>query len=312
MTHIDSGISAHHLCVCIPTHCRPEKLAFLLTDLLTQSRLPQQIVVVDNDGKGSAREVVLEFQAMASAIDVVYAIQPEKNISITRNRAIALAGDGWIAMVDDDERVPPHWLQSLLNAACEYSADGVLGPVDPVFPAGTANWLRRSGFFDSPHLASGTLVQLSTMRSGNVLLKTCQIKAMQLWFDPAFGLTGGEDGDFLSRMAQYGHRLVWSEEAAITEPVAPNRLALSWMIRRAWRGGQDYAIHFNNGRLGVVSNLHRAFFFSRALIQAIVAVVLAVVLLPTGAHQAVRWLVKSVGNLGKLSVLWGSRYREYA
>ena len=41
--------------VCIATYRRPERLAILLDDLRQQQRLPDQVVIVDNDQAGSAR-----------------------------------------------------------------------------------------------------------------------------------------------------------------------------------------------------------------------------------------------------------------
>ena len=39
---------------------------------------------------------------------------------------------------------------------------------------------------------------------------------------------------------------------------------------------------------------------------------LALLLLPAGRHRAATWLVKAATNIGKLTVLAGWRYNEYA
>jgi len=44
--------------VCIATYRRAERLALLLEDLRQQERLPDEVIVVDNDAVGSARSVV--------------------------------------------------------------------------------------------------------------------------------------------------------------------------------------------------------------------------------------------------------------
>jgi succinoglycan biosynthesis protein ExoM len=61
-----------------------------------------------------------------------------------------------------------------------------------------------------------------------------------------------------------------------------------------------------------MSELQRVNFFATALCQAVAASALAVVVLPLGRHHAARWLTTASANIGKLSVLWGWRYREYA
>ena len=132
-------------------------------------------------------------------------------------------------------------------------------------------------------------------------------------FDPAYGLTGGEDGDpAVPSRARRRARLVWCDEAVVHEPVEAARLSLRWLMRRALSGGQDFAKHSLEGRYGPISGLGRALFFLRALLQALLAGVLTVIFLPFGRHRAARWLTTLSANLGKLSVFFGWRYREYA
>src|SRR5262249_39782258 len=130
-------------------------------------------------------------------------------------------------------------------------------------------------------------------------------------FDPAYGLTGGEDGDLLSRLALNGARIVWCDEAIVQEPVEKSRLSLKWLLRRAMRGGQDFARHLLAGRYGS-QVAGRGRLFARALFQLLAAAVLAVLLLPAGRHHAAHWLTKASANWGKLSVFLGMHYREYA
>ena len=61
-----------------------------------------------------------------------------KNISLTRNRTVALASGDWLAFIDDDERAPAAWLEQLAETAERFGADGVLGPVEPVRAVGGA------------------------------------------------------------------------------------------------------------------------------------------------------------------------------
>ena len=131
-------------------------------------------------------------------------------------------------------------------------------------------------------------------------------------FDPSLGLTGGEDGDLLARLQQEGARIVWCDEAIVNEPVEPSRLSLQWLMARALRGGQDFARHAMVGRYGEMSLPQRVNFFMVAIAQALLAALLALVLWPLGRHHAARWLTAASANIGKLSVLWGWRYREYA
>jgi succinoglycan biosynthesis protein ExoM len=298
--------------VCIATYRRAERLAAVLDDLTRQTRLPDEVVVVDNDAAASARLVVEQRLCQSAPFPIRYAVQPVKNISLTRNKTVELAGGDWLAFIDDDERAPPPWLAQLVEAAARDVADGVLGPVDPIVPSSAPAWIRRGRFYDFPRMATGAVIPPNRLRFGNVLVKGSWLRGAEEPFDPALGLTGGEDGDLLSRLVQRGARLVWCDEAVVREPVEPSRLSLRWLLRRALSGGQDFARHSLAGRYGSMSTGKRVRFFLRALAQALAAAGLTLVVWPLGRHHAARWLTTLSANVGKLSVFWGWRYREYA
>ena len=298
--------------VCIATWRRADRLDALLSDLLAQHCLPREIVVVDNDAAGSAQAVVARCRAAQTACPIVYEIQPEKNISLTRNRTVALASGAWLAFIDDDERAPPHWLASLLATAEAHAADGVLGPVVPVVPDDAPGWIRRGRFYDWSRCRTGAIVPANQLRFGNLMLKAPLLALQDPVFDPRLGLTGGEDGDLLMRLAKQGAQLRWNDEAIVLEPVEAARLRLGWILRRALRGGQDFARHFLAGRLHAPTPRNRLLFFTRALAQMLAAALLAVLTLPAGRHHGARWLGRACANFGKLSVLWGWHYTEYA
>jgi succinoglycan biosynthesis protein ExoM len=297
--------------VCIATYRRLDRLAAVLHDLAQQELLPSEIVVVDNDPEGSAAAVLESFRRGDPPFALHYAVQPLKNIALTRNRTVELSSGEWLAFIDDDERAPTYWLARLTAASKSYTADGVLGPVVPVVPAEAPQWIRRGQFYDFPRMATGTIVPPNRLRFGNVLLRGRLLRELGRPFDPAYGLTGGEDGDLLSRLALSGARIVWCDEAIVNEPIEQGRLSLTWLLRRSLRGGQDFARHSLAGRYGP-QNMGRTRLFIRALLQLIAAVGLTVLALPLGRHHAARWLIKASSNLGKLSTFLGWHYREYA
>jgi succinoglycan biosynthesis protein ExoM len=297
--------------VCIATYRRLDRLAALLDDLSRQTLSPMEIVVVDNDAEGSAAAVVEAQRRTSPSLEIHYAVQPLKNIALTRNRTVELAAGDWMAFIDDDERAPSDWLAQMAEAVNAYAADGVLGPVDPVVPPDAPVWIRRGRFYDFPRMATGTVVPPNRLRFGNVLLRGRLLREIDVVFDPAYGLTGGEDGDLLSRLALSGARIVWCDEAIVREPIEQSRLSLVWLLRRSLRGGQDFARHSLSGRYGP-RGTGRIRLLVRALLQMIAATALCVLALPLGRHRAAHWLTKASANLGKLSVFMGWHYREYA
>ncbi|WP_029921090.1 glycosyltransferase family 2 protein [Nevskia soli] len=298
--------------LCIATHRRNEQLRQLLDDMVAQTLSPAELVVVDNTAEGGAREVVEQRMRYGTPFQIRYEVQPIQNISLTRNRTVDLATGSWIAFIDDDERAQPPWLELMLATAERYRADVVLGPVEPMLPPQAPPWIRRGSFYNWPRMTTGTVVPANLLRFGNVLMRSELLKGDAPPFDPAYGLTGGEDGAMLTRLARRGARIVWCDEAAVVEPVAPTRLSLRWLCLRALRGGQDFSRHTLDGGYGAATHTRTTLLALRSLAQMLVAGSLVPLTLPLGRHQAAHWIIKATANFGKLSLLCGWRYDEYA
>jgi len=302
--------------VCIPTYRRPERLRALLGDIIQQTCPCNEVVVVDNDPEESARATVEAFAKEMTltrpAFAVQYDVQPVKNISLTRNRTIALARGEWLAFIDDDERAPSNWLELMLDAASRYEADGILAPVVPTVPDEAPGWIKRGQFYDLPRATTGQIVPANNYKFGNVLMRAQVLREEAGPFDSAYGTTGGEDGDLLCRLELKGVRMIWSDDAVVYEPVEQKRLSAKWLWMRAMRGGQDFARHTSGGRYGTVSVAGKIVFVVRALLQLVIASILSLVVLPLGFHRAMRWTIKVAANFGKLSYFWGWHYQEYA
>lgn len=299
--------------VCIATYRRMDRLAAVLDDLAAQELLPDEVIVVDNDASGSARAVVEDKLRVGLPFPIHYDIQAQRNISLTRNRTVALAKGSWLAFIDDDERAPRAWLRQLMEFAHEQMADGVLGPVIPVVPADAPAWIRRGSFYDFPRLPTGSIVPLNRMRFGNLVLRGQAVRDQPGPFDPAYGLMNGEDGDLLVRLASKGARILWRDDAVVTEPVERSRLSLGWLLQRSFTGGQDFAHKTLTGSYGPISPRGRAVFFLRCAVQLGAALGLSACLLPLGRHHAVHWLTRAWANWGKLTVFFGRRrYSAYA
>lgn len=302
---------SHSASVLVCTYRRQRQLAELLDDLRQQTHTPSEIVVVDNDAGGSARETVEAFRLQTS-IPVLYDVQPIKNISITRNRTIELASGPWLAFIDDDERASPRWLENLLLAASQYGVEGVQGPVIYKVPPNAPAWLRRADHYGLQREPTGTPVTPNRAWIGNTLLRASAVAELAGPFDEAFGLTGGEDTDMMGRLMLRGHDVVWCDEAVVEEPVSPSRMRVRWLWLRALRGGQDFTIHWQRGLFGPVTPFRKLSFVLMSLAKLSVSGVVAFLTLPLGLHRSMPWQRRCAANIGKLSALLGMRYREYA
>jgi succinoglycan biosynthesis protein ExoM len=133
--------------VCIATYRRTERLRAVLEDLARQSRLPDQVVVVDNDLAGSARPLVEQLRASGTPFTIAYDVQPERNIAMTRNRTVTRRRR--LARVHRRRRAGTGELAAAAaRGGRAHGADGVLAPVEPQLPADAPQWIRRGRFYD--------------------------------------------------------------------------------------------------------------------------------------------------------------------
>ncbi len=284
--------SLPHISVCIPTFKRPLLLARCLEAIGKQEAegFSYSVVIVDNDAGESARPVVTGWSNRAS-IELRYCVEPEKNISLARNRAVANAKGEFVAFIDDDEFAQPVWLRELFEAALKFCADGVLGPVKPFFEGTPPGWLVRSGLCVRKSFQTGAfLTNLRYMRGGNLLFRRDISDGEPNLYDPRFGLTGGEDCDFFDRMLLKGRRFVWCNEAVVYEAVPCGRQTRSYHLKRAMIRGLTTA-----DRLPVVNF---------GTFKSFVALILYSLSLPlmflAGDHLFMKYLIKDCDHLGKL------------
>lgn len=228
--------------VAAATYRRPEALAALLPALQEQVRAASavlgptcalELLVVDNDPAASARAAV-EAAARGAEVPLRYAHEPRPGIGHARNRLLSeAAGADVLVLLDDDELPRPGWLTGLLTTAARHGAAAVAGPVHPVFPAGEDPWIAAGGAArreERPGLATGTVLRRAA--TNNLLLDLRFLARHGLRFDPALGLTGGEDSLLTGRITAAGGRIVWCAEAGVEETVTPQRNTRAFHLAR--------------------------------------------------------------------------------
>lgn len=281
----------NHISVCVCTYKRPELLRRLLAALAeqtTEGAFSYSVVIADNDRSESARTVVTEFSA-GVPFPVNYCVEPEQNIALTRNRAVAAAHGEYIAFVDDDEFPEPQWLLHLWTACQAPEIHGVLGPVIPYFDVDPPVWVKKGKFFDRPNPATGYRLDWTECRTGNVLFRKSIISAGEEPFRVQFG-TGGEDVDFFWRMSTHGACFVWCREAPVYELVPANRCRKTFLLKRALlRGG-----NFQKYPAYRLKNVAKS-------ILAVPAYILALpVLAALGEHLFLKYLIKLFDHAARL------------
>lgn len=296
--------------VCLCTYKRAALLSICLKHLFCQTTARSyEIIVVDNDAEGSAKDIVNSFQAEAGKrrIRLRCFIEPEQNIALARNKGVAACDGEYIAFIDDDEYAAHDWLERLFNTLVEYRADGVFGPVHPVFFGTFPKWLKNSRLFDRPRLKTGSTIR-GEYRTGNAMISKIVLSKRLGPFNSDYGKTGGEDTDLFNWLQSQGCTFLWCDEAIVYEVQDENRISIVWHLRRGYRGGWVYARQ---------SCATKGFFYGglSVLARGILAsfkILLKLILHLHNPRVAVFFFLRDMaGQLGKVGFFFKCKPEEY-
>jgi len=218
-------------------------------------------VIIPSDGRASLSRAVASIATMAEGIEIIVVDntadrnlavpgarvvrEAARNIAIVRNAGIAAATGQILVFLDDDQAFLPGAMALLIDAL--ENADAAVAALYPV-----ADGVRISGslaadahtrWLDLPPSATIRLVS----RWGKPLFRlstgACAFRREALTargFDPAFGVTGGEDTDLFCALYRAGRRLVWVPQAEAEELVPIHRQDPAYQLRRLRRESASY------------------------------------------------------------------------
>jgi glycosyltransferase involved in cell wall biosynthesis len=195
--------------VIIPTHNRPQMLAFTLRSVLAQRGVDLAVTVVD-DGTTDSHAVPAVIEALADARVHLVRHDAPRGVAAARNSGIGNTSSDWVAFCDDDDVWAPEKLHAQLTAARDDSAgwaytgdvaiDGdlrVLNGAPPLPPAQLAIDLERY----NPVPAG----------SSNVMVRRAVLDAVGC-FDPT--LLSVADWDLWVRLGRHG-RPAWAPQPLV-------------------------------------------------------------------------------------------------
>jgi len=121
--------------VVICTRDRPDELRRCLASFPLQSRLPDEIIVVDNASEGTTtREVTL-------AAGATYLREERAGLDFARNSGALAASGEFVLYTDDDTELHPLWIEKCVAAFDDPVVAAVTGLVLPATLGTEAQWL---------------------------------------------------------------------------------------------------------------------------------------------------------------------------
>lgn len=303
----------YDLGVGIITFHRNDGLLRLLRSLMQQSfqtiNHPKwKVVVVDNDHYGIAKNATENLQ-QSFPVPLIYDIEPTQGIASARNKVVSLTQNSeFLAFIDDDEVAETDWLEQLLIVQSQFHADIVTGPILPEYEQTPPQWIKRGRFFERRRLETGSLLDYAA--TNNILIKTKWFQKVDGPFDTRLNLTGGSDKLFTTKAHKLGAKIVWADEAVVTEINPPERVKSSWLIKRYFRIGYTKSL-VNKLTGNTISNSLRHFFSGvyRILLGLMLLIPYSLLKGYAGTIQSIRHIAH---GWGEIFGLMGGRYEEYA
>lgn len=240
--------------VLLATRDRAVSLQATLDHLALQQAadIDWRVIVVDNASSDETPSVLTRYRRDAPLrLEALHEPRPGKSRAL--NLALDRVTGGLVVFIDDDVEFGPGWLQAYADAAARWPRHAIFGgPVIPLFPDNTPDWVRderyvrQSPMFAhySPRSDEGLTTDIPL--GPNMAIRRTAIGDAR--FDVRIGPGGdagimGSETEFELRLADAGHTpFVYVPDAPAHHRVRAKQLTRQAVWSRAYKWGRSMAL----------------------------------------------------------------------
>lgn len=253
-----SDVESVSVIVCAYTERRWDDLLAAHASLTTQTRRPDQIVLVVDHNEALLRRV----QETLPDVTLTQNVGPP-GLSGARNSGVEVATGEVVLFLDDDAVAEPAWVQRMLEPFADPDVLGVGGWADPRWdPPGRPAWFPEPFLWVVGCSYEGLPTATAPVRNPLGCAMGFRRSAFDLvgGFSTLVGRVGGhpvgcEETDFAIRVlrAKPSARVIHHPSARVSHHVTPDRARLSYFLRRCYHEGKSKAVL--SGALGADESL---------------------------------------------------------
>jgi glycosyltransferase involved in cell wall biosynthesis len=203
--------------VVIPSHNHADFLPEAIASVLAQTRVPSEIIVIDDGSTDGTRECLLPYMDR-----VRYVYQENQGVSAARNRGLGMASNELVAFLDSDDVWHPDKIRRQTELLAKHPDIGLLSSTAFDWPCSSFPWLGPTP--DPLIVPWEDLVVRNYFMTSSIMVRRAVLERAG-FFDTA--LQGPEDRDLWIRIAEV------SLTARIDLPLLGSRVVEGSLSRQA-------------------------------------------------------------------------------
>lgn len=235
------------LSIAICTYNRMRYLPKALDSLLKSGFDPveHEVIIVDGDAGDGTREYVKELTRSNPAVHYIH--QLSKGLPKARNLALEHARGEYVGFLDDDAVACPDWIRQALDIIQHFRPICFGGPFHAMYDTPKPSWYINEYGSVTYGAEPRWLAQDEFLCGGNIFFRREAVVAAG-GFDPEFVNEGERFAYGEEAVPQIRIRNAYPEDRFYSDPklsirhlVTPQRMKVSWCLRRSYELGRGYA-----------------------------------------------------------------------